>query len=121
MEGGNDSGAIRIGRTVRRPVRSWTASVHELLRHLETKEFEGAPRVLGVDADGREILTYLEGDTIGGRRVWPEWTRAEDTLRQVAAWVPLHARLLCQGVADDLDQAVAELEGFPLSGGRQEG
>ncbi|MEW9549034.1 phosphotransferase [Nonomuraea sp. NPDC050783] len=96
MEGGNDSGAIRIGRTVRRPVRAWTASVHELLRHLESKGFEGAPRVLGVDADGREILTYLDGDTLGGRSVWPQWTRTEDTLRQVARWL----RAYHEAVAD---------------------
>ncbi|SEG88337.1 Phosphotransferase enzyme family protein [Nonomuraea solani] len=87
LGGGNDGGAVRVGATVRRPVREWTPSVHELLRHLEGKAFDGAPRVLGVDDDGCEILTYLDGDTVGAAQVWPPWTRTEDTLVQVARWL----------------------------------
>ncbi|MER6948280.1 phosphotransferase [Nonomuraea sp. NPDC000554] len=87
LEGGNDGGAIRVGATVRRAVNTWTPAVHELLRHLEGKGFAGAPRVLGFDDEGREILTYLEGETMGNRLVWPGWTRTEDTLRQVARWL----------------------------------
>jgi hypothetical protein len=87
LEGGNDGGAIRIGETVRRTARSWTPAVHELLRHLERKGFAGAPRVLGFDDEGREMLTFLEGETMGNRLVWPEWTRTEETLRQVARWL----------------------------------
>lgn len=33
-----------------------------LLRHLEARGFPGAPRSLGRDPDGRDILTYLPGD-----------------------------------------------------------
>lgn len=40
----------------------WTPAVHALLRHLEYVGFEGAPRVIGFDDSGREVLTYLEGD-----------------------------------------------------------
>src|SRR5690349_17523292 len=54
---------VRVGDTVRRPVLPWTATVHELLRHLESVGFTAAPRVLGIDEQGREILTYLEGDS----------------------------------------------------------
>jgi len=36
--------------------------VHALLRHLERVGFEGAPRLLGVDEQGREILTYISGE-----------------------------------------------------------
>ena len=35
--------------------------VHGLLLHLERCGFEGAPRFLGIDHAGREILTYIEG------------------------------------------------------------
>ena len=35
--------------------------MHALLQHLERTGFAHAPRVLGVDDDGREILTYIEG------------------------------------------------------------
>jgi hypothetical protein len=87
LEGGNASGAVRVGDTVRRPVGPWTPAVHALLEHLENKEFPGAPRVRGVDAEGREVLSYLDGETIGGRKPWPPWVHADETLDQVAAWL----------------------------------
>lgn len=53
----------RIGDTVRRPVFPWTPTIHELLGHLDAVGFRFSPRVLGVDADGREILTFIGGDS----------------------------------------------------------
>lgn len=62
LSGGGDSGSIiRIGDTVRRPIRPQSASVHALLRHLEAVGFVGAPRVSGIDERGREILTFIPG------------------------------------------------------------
>lgn len=52
---------VRIGDTVRRRTGPWTPAVHALLRHLESVGFDGAPRVLGIDEEGREVLTYIEG------------------------------------------------------------
>lgn len=60
------SGVVRIGDTVRRPVEAWTPAVHSLLRYLEEAGFRGAPRVLGTDESGREILTFLPSEP-----VWP--------------------------------------------------
>jgi len=54
---------VRIGDTVRRPTYPWTPAVHALLRHLEAVGFPYAPRVLGFDGDGNEVLTYLEGES----------------------------------------------------------
>jgi hypothetical protein len=54
---------VRIGDTVRRPVQPWTPAVHGLLRHLESVGFPYSPRVLGIDDEGREVLTYLEGES----------------------------------------------------------
>jgi len=51
--------------TVRRPAGPWTPAVHALLRHFEDAGFDGAARALGVDAEGREVLTYIEGDVPG--------------------------------------------------------
>ncbi|TDE20043.1 aminoglycoside phosphotransferase family protein [Nonomuraea mesophila] len=101
LGGGNDGGAVRVGSQVRRPVRAWTASVHELLRHLERRGFDGAPRVLGVDADGYELLTYLEGDTVGDALVWPWWTRTEDMLVQVASWLRSYHEAVADFVPPD--------------------
>src|SRR6266511_1885361 len=45
LSGGNTSAeVVKIGSTVRRPTGPWTSRVHELLRHLESRGFEGAPR-----------------------------------------------------------------------------
>jgi hypothetical protein len=65
LEGGNTHAEIvRVGDTVRRPVGPWTPGVHALLRHLEAAGFEGAPRVVGFDEHGREVLTFVPGDVV---------------------------------------------------------
>jgi Ser/Thr protein kinase RdoA (MazF antagonist) len=60
--GGNVAvGLVRIGTTVRRPATSSSTSVDALLQHLENAGFEGAPKALGYDEQGRQILSYVEG------------------------------------------------------------
>ena len=87
LAGGNVGGAVRVGDTVRRVAGAWTPAVHALLGHLADKGFRSAPRPLGFDEDGREVLTFLEGEAVGGRMPWPPWTHADDTLEQVAEWM----------------------------------
>lgn len=55
------AGVVRIGNTVRRPIKAGAAFAHELLRHFEGRGFTGAPRFLGVDSAGREILSFIPG------------------------------------------------------------
>lgn len=85
LVGGNLSGAVRVGDTVRRATGPWTPAVHALLRYLETVGFVEAPRVLGIDDLGREILTFLEGDAADAHDPWPSWTRSTDALHQAGA------------------------------------
>ncbi|TCC45667.1 aminoglycoside phosphotransferase family protein [Kribbella capetownensis] len=54
-------GVVQIGDTVRRPTSLRSEFVVELLRLLEQRGFEQAPRYLGQDDAGRDILTYLDG------------------------------------------------------------
>lgn len=62
LYGGNVSGGvIRVGDTVRRPMGEWSPAIHKLLLHLESVGFDGAPRFLGIDEVGREILEYIPG------------------------------------------------------------
>ena len=61
--------------------------MHALLAHLEGTGFMGAPRPLGFDEQGREVLTFLEDESVGYRRPRPAWVHAEDTLDQVARWI----------------------------------
>jgi hypothetical protein len=71
---------VRVGNTVRRLPKGNVAFVHELLLWLENQGFDFAPRFLGMDEGGREILSYLEGQT------WPGSGSqlADDLLVQVA-------------------------------------
>jgi len=59
--GMSTAGVVRVGDTVRRPQNANSDYVHGLLLHLERCGFDGAPRYLGVDDRGREVLTFIEG------------------------------------------------------------
>jgi thiamine kinase-like enzyme len=54
-------GVVRIGETVRRPPSAKSAATADLLQLLERQGFTGAPRYLGQDNKGRDILSYLDG------------------------------------------------------------
>jgi hypothetical protein len=92
--GGSHSRVVRVGQTVRR-VRlgcgcatcrstrtrfssfvggnhSWSSAVQDLLRHLDREGFAGAPRALGFDDQGREVLTYIEGEVGRGEGFIPD-------------------------------------------------
>jgi hypothetical protein len=67
--GAQTAGVVRVGATVRRPLHHRSDYVHQVLRHLERVGFTGAPRYLGIDGQGREILSYLEGKVLVGSPV----------------------------------------------------
>jgi hypothetical protein len=74
-------GVVRVGTTVRRPMGRNAPFIHALLQHLETVGFDGAPRYLGVDAAGREVLTFVDGEVAG--RPYPAWIADERRLASV--------------------------------------
>jgi hypothetical protein len=75
----------RNGAAVRRPTGPWTPAVHALLQHLEAVGFAGAPRVLGIDAQGYELLSYVAGEV--PHAPLPSWARTDPALRSVARLV----------------------------------
>ena len=87
LAGGNTTGAVLIGDVVHKRASPWTPTVHAVLRHLEDAGFDGAPRALGFDDQGREMLTFLPGETIGDRDPWPAWASADAMLIQVGRWL----------------------------------
>src|SRR3954454_4914319 len=87
LPGGFTTGAVLIDDVVHKPAAPWTPTVHALLRHLEDAGFDGAPRVLGFDDHGRELITYLPGETVGDRTPWPPWVFVDSTLVQVGRWL----------------------------------
>lgn len=82
LTGGFVNDVVRIGSTVRRSCGPWTPAVHGLLRHLESVGFAEAPRVLGIDESGREVLSFLPGEPIGWT-TWPSFMLGEDGLVQL--------------------------------------
>jgi hypothetical protein len=78
-------GLVRVGNTVRRPVGPHSPLVRALLAHLESAGFEGAPRFLGIDSSGREVLTYIDGEV--ARRPRPPWIADETRLASVGRLV----------------------------------
>jgi aminoglycoside phosphotransferase (APT) family kinase protein len=54
-------GLVRVGATVRRPRHDRSDLVQLLLRHLAEAGCSGAPRPLGYDERGREVVSWIEG------------------------------------------------------------
>jgi hypothetical protein len=91
------AGVMRIGDTVRRPHQATSAAVAAYLGHLESVGFPGAPRYLGRDAQGRDVLSFITG-VVAGDPV-EQWAAADTALPSVgrlvralhdasAGWVP---------------------------------
>lgn len=78
----NRGAVVRVGDTVRRPLRRTSPATHALLRHLADVGFDGAPRFLGVDGRGREVLTFIPGTTV--LPPYPDWALTEEALASVA-------------------------------------
>jgi hypothetical protein len=83
LVGGSRPGVVRIADTVRRPAGPWTPCVHRLLRHLLAAGFEHVPQPLGIDDQGREILTYLPG-LVPSVRPWPAAVWSDALLTEMA-------------------------------------
>ena len=57
---------VRVGDTMRRPAHHRSAYVDALLCHVADAGFDGAPRPLGYDDHGRQILTFIAGEVPDG-------------------------------------------------------
>lgn len=75
-------GIVRVGNTVRRPVRPFTRTVQAYLAHLHHAGFTAAPVPLGTDEQGREVLSFVPGDV--PRNPLPPETAGEDVVAALA-------------------------------------
>jgi len=81
--GGLEAGrVVKAGDTVRRAAGSWTPTIQALLAHLQTKGFP-APRPLGFDEAGREVVSFLPGRA--SNWPWPPALLATEGAAQVGA------------------------------------
>jgi Ser/Thr protein kinase RdoA (MazF antagonist) len=76
-------GVVRVGTTVRRPHQPQSLAVAGYLDHLQRRGFDGAPRYLGRDGEGRDVLTFLPGAVAGDPP--EEWAADPLLLRSVGA------------------------------------
>lgn len=53
---------VRVGQTVRRPARPFTATIQAYLSYVRSRGFIDCPEPLGFDHEGREVLSYVAGD-----------------------------------------------------------
>ena len=78
-----NAGAVtRIGEHVLRPANSRSESIHQFLRALRAVGFDGASMPVGIDADGRERLVFIEGEV--AIPPFPTWVQTDDSLVSVA-------------------------------------
>jgi hypothetical protein len=78
----NAGRVTRVGDTVRRPQRPASPAIHALLAHLEQVGFGGAPRFLGIDEQGREVLSYIPGEA--AIEPYADWALTDEALVSVA-------------------------------------
>ncbi len=76
---------VRVGDTVRRPVRPFTATVQAYLKHLHSRGFNEAPEPLGHDDQGREVLSFMAGEV--PLEPLPEWATEARVLVALARLV----------------------------------
>jgi len=76
---------VRVGDTVRRQAGRSASAVHELLLHLEAVGFDGAPRYLGSDELGREVLSWIEGDV--PLPPYPAWSMTDEALDDLGSLI----------------------------------
>ena len=116
-------GVVRVGTTVRRPRQPQSDFVAAYLAHLAAAGFDGAPRWLGIDDRGRDVLDYLDGDVPGAP---PEaWACTDEVVAGVARLVrrlhdasagfvpPPGLPWFGQDLAVELPPDVADLVGVP--------
>jgi aminoglycoside phosphotransferase (APT) family kinase protein len=66
------AGVVRVDNTVRRPGSDRSAFTASLLKLLADKGFTAAPKYLGQDDRGRDVLTYLDGWVPSRYRRWSD-------------------------------------------------
>jgi hypothetical protein len=84
LAGGNANAGqvVRDGQHVLRPSGPRSGSIHAFLRAVRQAGFDGAPLPIGIDADGRERLVFVEGDV--PLTPYPEWSQTNDALASTA-------------------------------------
>lgn len=82
LSGGNTAPVVRRGDAVHRESGAWTPAVHRLLRTLREAGITSVPEPRGLDERGREVLSFVPGDTLADAAAAVLWSH--DVLRSAA-------------------------------------
>jgi Phosphotransferase enzyme family len=77
----NDGLVSRAGATVRRPERPTSPATRALPERLERAGFDGSPRHLGRGEQGREVLSFVDGEA--PIEPFPAWALTDEALVSV--------------------------------------
>ena len=86
LPGGFVTNVVRAGNTVRRAPPEDPGVVRALLELLERRGWAGAPRYLGTDKRGREVLSFIDGH-VAWEPVQPPSITSDASLARVAGLV----------------------------------
>ena len=99
LAGGNVSDVYRSGNTVRRELKPESPKIHKLLKHLEGKGFIYAPKFLGIDDKGREILSFIKGEA--GNYPVKKYMWGDEALADIAKMLRLYHDAMSDFAFDD--------------------
>jgi hypothetical protein len=87
LQGGvaNAGAVVRDGDHVLRPASPHTPTIHAFLTFLREEGFEAASSPVGIDADGRERLVFIEGDV--AFPPYPAWAQTDMALATAASLI----------------------------------
>ena len=86
LPGGSVTTVVRVADTVRRAPPANAEFVHAVLGWFEQRGWEGAPRFLGTDELGREVVSFIEGH-VAWEPSQPPSVTADASLSRVAELV----------------------------------
>jgi hypothetical protein len=81
LSGGHMTQVVRIGDSVHRSAGPSTPTIQRLLAHVRSAGVEWVPEPRGLDEQGREVLSYIEGEV---PHAVPAWLWSEAVLGDVA-------------------------------------
>lgn len=111
LHGGNQTaGVVRAGDTVRRPPQPGSPAIRALLDHLHGTAPGIAPESLGVDDEGRDIISFVAGDT--GHYPLADYMRGEASMITAARLIRRYHDATV-GLIDRLDLPWPNIEPDP--------
>lgn len=77
LDGGRDT-IYRQDNYIFRPAAGWSSHVHDFLKYLHSKGFDKVPYPYGIDNEGIEKLSYVEGTVYND--LLPDEVKSDETL-----------------------------------------